>query len=82
MAEGRTSEDAVKMIGCKYDLVLAASQRARELSRGDASLRENAGHHTPIVQALREIEAGLVGREYIYKSERKLYQKPRQSRKD
>lgn len=79
MAEGRTSEVAVEKIGSRYDLVLAASQRARELSRGDASLLENRAHHTPLVQAIREIEQGLVGREYIVKSERTLYQRPRQN---
>ena len=79
MAEGRTSEVAVEKIGSRYDLVLAASQRARELSRGDASRMENREQHTPLVQAIREIEAGLIGREYIVKSERTLYQRPRQS---
>lgn len=81
MAEGRTSEVAVEKIGSRYDLVLAASQRARELSRGDASQLENKAHHTPIVQAIREIESGLIGKEYITKSEKTLYQKPRQQYK-
>jgi DNA-directed RNA polymerase subunit omega len=79
MAEGRTSEEAVLKIGSRYDLVLAASQRARELSRGDVSKMENREQHTPIVQAIREIETGLIGREYIIKSERTLYQRPRTS---
>jgi DNA-directed RNA polymerase subunit omega len=79
MAEGRTSEVAVLKIGSRYDLVLAASQRARELSRGDASLMENRGEHTPIVQSIREIEQGLIGKEYTLKSEKTLYQRPRQS---
>lgn len=79
MFEGRTSEVAVSKIGCRYALVLAASHRARELSRGDASLVENRGNHTPIVQAIREIEQGLVGKEYALKSEKTLYQRPRQN---
>lgn len=80
MVEGRTSEVAVEKIGSRYDLVLAASQRARELSRGDASQLENKGQHTPIVQAIREIESGLIGKDYVLKSEKTLYQRPRQNK--
>ncbi len=66
MTESRaryTSEDAVNMVGNRFDLVLIASQRVRELKRGHRStLVTKAG---PIVTALQEIEAGLVGRDYL-----------------
>ena len=58
-----TSEDAALMVGNRFDLVLIASHRVRELKRGHRStLNTKEG---PIVTALMEIEAGLVGREYL-----------------
>jgi DNA-directed RNA polymerase subunit omega len=58
-----TSEDAVTAVGNRYDLILIASQRTRELMRGHRpKLATNAGR---IVTALQEIEKGLVGREYL-----------------
>ena len=66
MSESRaryTSEDAARMVGNHFDLVLIASQRVRELKSGHRSmLNTKAG---PTVTALQEIEAGLVGREYL-----------------
>ena len=60
-----TSQKAVEMVVNRYDLVLIASARARELKRGHAPkvLCNNA----PAVTALREIEEGLIGREYLKK---------------
>jgi DNA-directed RNA polymerase subunit omega len=58
-----TSEEAALMVGSRFDLVLIASQRVRELKRGHKSLlNTKAG---PTVTALMEIEAGLVGRDYL-----------------
>ena len=58
-----TSEEAANMVGSRFDLVLIASQRVRELKRGHRStLNTKEG---PIVTALQEIEAGLVGRDYL-----------------
>jgi DNA-directed RNA polymerase subunit omega len=66
MTESRaryTSEEAANMVGNRFDLVLIAAQRVRELKRGHRStLNTKAG---PTVTALQEIEAGLVGREYL-----------------
>lgn len=66
MSESRaryTSEDAVSMVGNRFDLVLIASQRVRELRRGHKS-KINA-KNGPIVTALIEIEQGHVGLEYL-----------------
>lgn len=60
-----TSEVAAEQIGGRYDLVLVASRRARELNRGWKSLMPTT--NGPVVTALREIEAGLIGRDYLYK---------------
>ena len=58
-----SSEKAVQSVGNRYDLILIASQRVRELKSGHrAKLNVKAG---PTVTALTEIEEGLVGREYL-----------------
>jgi len=66
MSESRaryTSEEAAIAVGNRFDLILIASQRVRELRNGHrAKLTTKAG---PVVTALEEIEAGLVGREYL-----------------
>lgn len=66
MSESRaryTSEEAVNQVGNRFDLVLIAAQRVRELKRGYCpKLTTKAG---TTVTALQEIEAGLVGREYL-----------------
>ena len=66
MTESRaryTSEEAANAVGNRFDLVLIASQRVRELKRGHRStLTTKAG---PTVTALMEIEKGLVGRDYL-----------------
>jgi DNA-directed RNA polymerase omega subunit len=66
MTESRaryTSEEAVLAIGNRFDLVLIASHRVRELKRGHRSLLSTKAG--PTVTALMEIEKGLVGREYL-----------------
>lgn len=60
-----TSQDAVEMIGNRYDLVLIASIRARELKRGYKPLIDT--NNKPIVTALNEIEQGKIGIEYLKK---------------
>jgi DNA-directed RNA polymerase subunit omega len=66
MSESRaryTSEEAALMVGSRFDLVLIASQRVRELKRGhQPKIVTKAG---PVVTALQEIEKGLVGRDYL-----------------
>jgi DNA-directed RNA polymerase subunit omega len=64
-AHGLTSQAAVAAVGNRYDLVLIASRRTRELSRGGVSLVPS--RHGPALTALKEIEAGKVGREYLLK---------------
>ena len=66
MTESRaryTSEEAVNQVGNRFDLVLIASARVRELKRGHfPKVVTKAG---PTVTALQEIEKGFVGREYL-----------------
>jgi DNA-directed RNA polymerase subunit omega len=59
-----TSEDAVAKIGNRFNLVLIATLRARELRAGDPSKVSDEGTG-PLLTALREIEEGHVGVEYL-----------------
>lgn len=60
-----TSQAAVEMIGNRYDMILIACIRAKELKKNYAPkvMCENG----PQVTALREIEAGAIGRDYLKK---------------
>lgn len=59
-----TSEAAtLKYGGNKYEMILAAANRAREIKRGKAPLVKSS--YGPVVTALMEIEHGKIGPEYI-----------------
>jgi DNA-directed RNA polymerase subunit omega len=58
-----TSEKAALAVGNRFDLVLIASQRARELKRG--SVPKISSKNGAAVTALREIEEGHIGRDYL-----------------
>ena len=58
-----SSEKAVQAVGNRYDLVLIAAARVRELKRGHQPKLTTINKEA--VTALREIEEGLVGRDYI-----------------
>jgi DNA-directed RNA polymerase omega subunit len=60
-----TSEKAARAVGSKFDLVLIAAARVREIKNGHTPFIKTA--NGPIVTAIREIEEGLVGREYLMK---------------
>jgi DNA-directed RNA polymerase subunit K/omega len=47
----------------KYEMILVASARGRDLARGAKPLV--AGNYKPAVMALLEIEAGFVGKDYV-----------------
>jgi DNA-directed RNA polymerase subunit omega len=62
---GLTSQAAVAAIGNRYDLVLVAARRLRELNRGDA--KRVLSRHNNSVVVLEEIEQGKVTRDYLFK---------------
>lgn len=64
---GISSGEAVAAVGNRYDLVLIASRRARELSRGD--MPKIACRRGTNLTALKEIEFGKVGQSYLYKEQ-------------
>jgi DNA-directed RNA polymerase subunit omega len=61
-----TSETASRAIGSKYDLVLVAARRIRELRNGHAPLIQSRDSDISI--AMDEIEQGLVGKDYLLKN--------------
>jgi DNA-directed RNA polymerase subunit omega len=61
-----TVEDCLTKIPNRFQLVLAATYRARMLSQGHAP-KVDARHNKPGVIALREIAAGQVGIEMLRK---------------
>ncbi|QJC30602.1 DNA-directed RNA polymerase subunit omega [Enterobacteriaceae endosymbiont of Neohaemonia nigricornis] len=64
-----TVEDAVKQIGNRFDLVLIASIRARQIQiKGKNPLVSN-NKDKPTVLALREIEQGLINQNILKNNE-------------
>jgi DNA-directed RNA polymerase subunit omega len=66
-----TVEDAVRIIGNRFDLVLIASRRARQLATGGKDPKVERENDKPTVLALREIEAGLITSSIMDESERR-----------
>lgn len=65
-----TVQDAVEQIGNRFDLVLVAARRARQMQTGgkDALVAEENDKTTVI--ALREIEEGLINKDILDARER------------
>jgi DNA-directed RNA polymerase omega subunit len=59
------TDKCVAHVGNRFDLILIASQRARELRRGYRKLVDTKNGF--VVSALQEVEAGLIGRDYLRK---------------
>lgn len=60
-----TVEDAVSQVGNRFDLILLASKRARQLAIEGKEPMVEAGNDKPTVLALREIEQRLVTAETV-----------------
>lgn len=58
-----SSQKSVEMVGNRFDLVLIAAQRVRQLRRG--SMPKVTTKCGPTLTALQEIEEGHVGRELL-----------------
>ena len=65
-----TVEDCLPLIGNRFDIVLVASRRARQLELGAEPLVD-AEKDKPTVIALREIAAGLMNQELLDEIEAK-----------
>ena len=67
-----TSERAVEAIGNRYNLVLVASQRTRELVNGSRP-RVDDIKHSPSIIALKEIEQGkYTFKDYVSRLPKKI----------
>ena len=60
-----TVEEAVEKVGNRFDLVLVASRRARQIATGGKEPLVDVENDKPTVIALREIEAGLITTEIM-----------------
>jgi DNA-directed RNA polymerase subunit omega len=65
-----TVEDAVDKIGNRFDVVLIASRRARQIATGGKDPLVEEENDKPTVIALREIEAGLITTEVMNATDR------------
>lgn len=59
-----TVEDCLEVVGNRFELVLMATRRARQLAKGADPLVE-AGNDKPTVMALREIASRRLDHKYI-----------------
>lgn len=57
------TDKCVENVGNRFDLILVASARARELKRGHQKMVSTT--NSIPVTALREIEEGHVGKDYL-----------------
>jgi len=64
-----TVEDAVDKIGNRFDLVLVAAHRARQIATEGKDPKVEMDNDKPTVVALREIEEGLVDAQSIEQEE-------------
>ena len=60
-----TVEDCLHAVDNRFELVLVASKRAHQLSKGIAEPLVDVDNDKPTVLALREIAAGLVTKDIL-----------------
>ncbi len=66
-----TVEDAVNKIGNRFDLILVASRRARQIAVEGKEPMVDLENDKPTVVALREIEKGYITAEILDQQERR-----------
>lgn len=61
-----TVEDCLNVVDNRFELVMMAAKRARQLANGvDAQIDNSESNDKPTVLALREIAAGAIDQDYI-----------------
>ena len=60
-----TVQDAVEKIGNRFDLILTAARRARQLQLNQSAPLVPEDNDKPTVIALREIEKGLINKDIM-----------------
>ncbi len=71
-----TVEDAVEAIGNRFDLIMVASKRARQLATGGKDPMVEWDNDKPTVVALREIEAGFVTKDNVERLGKNIVEEP------
>lgn len=66
-----TVEDCLEKLDNRFELVLVASKRARQLATKNKPAMLEWENDKPTVLALREIAAGMIGREVLEEKEEK-----------
>ncbi|EGQ8663003.1 DNA-directed RNA polymerase subunit omega [Vibrio cholerae] len=69
-----TVQDAVEKISNRFDLVLVAARRARQMQSGGKDALVPEENDKPTVIALREIEEGLITKDVLDARERQEQQ--------
>ncbi|MGF1740858.1 DNA-directed RNA polymerase subunit omega [Vibrio profundum] len=69
-----TVQDAVEKIGNRFDLVLIAARRSRQMQTGGKDALVPEENDKPTVIALREIEEGLITKDVLDARERQEQQ--------
>jgi DNA-directed RNA polymerase subunit omega len=59
-----TVEDCLKVVPNRFDLVLTATKRARQIAHGAGAMVEES-NDKPTVVALREVAAGKINQENV-----------------
>ncbi|WP_035055861.1 DNA-directed RNA polymerase subunit omega [Andreprevotia chitinilytica] len=63
-----TVDDCLHNIDNRFDLTLVAAYRARQIANGSTPQVDHPGRDKSTVLALREVAAGLVGRELLVRN--------------
>lgn len=61
-----TVEDCIRHYPNRFEMVLLAARRGRQLLRGAESVSPADEHHKPVVQALKEIGEGKFSWELLF----------------
>jgi DNA-directed RNA polymerase subunit omega len=69
-----TVQDAVEKVGNRFDLVLLAAKRARQIATGGKDAKVEMDNDKPTVIALREIESGQVDAKFVEEEDKRLQQ--------
>ena len=73
-----TVEDCISQVNNRFELVLLATKRARQIARGATSLVEEE-NDKPTVLALREIAEGLVTNDFMQAEELAVLDREREA---
>ena len=66
-----TVEDAIEQVGNRFDLILVAARRARQIAMEGKTPKVETNNDKATVVALREIELGLVTSETVEQDEQR-----------